>query len=380
LVSPPLSDAEYETKVDVLAYWYNDFGLKSTALASGRNGWVGHYDWRWNHSDCENLGTELKPYDPYNPALHPLLGYYRGDDPVVLDWICYWLQEYGIQQTAPFLGVGLDTAKWEDPACGYHWVYQLLNHTPNAKTMQFAFFMESSSYSANFERVKTSWWRTFDTFYFNEEYKDMVYCYEEEDKRYPVLMIWDEMSFLYSWDNSELVMDLYIEAAQAFQENGYDGVCIMANKSAMDFLLDEGAKADLAEKGVKWLACDYPSNALNEAADYPSKVDKFTKLTNDTHRLYGVATGLDSHPSHESGYYWNGSTAYDFGRWLSAAIDATLEDENRVKIVTCYNVSEWTEGGVSLIPTVANRFGYLDMIREFAVVKADDDLPPNIVE
>lgn len=373
LVSPPLSDAKYEAKVDVLAYWYNDFGLQSTALAGGRNGWLGNYDWRWNHTDCENLGTELKPYDPYNTMLHPLLGFYRGDDPVVLDWICYWLQEYGVEQTAPFLGVGLNPKNWEDPACSYHWVYQLLNHTPNAKTMEFAFFLESSSYSANFDRVKKSWWRTFDTFYFNDDYADMVYCYEEDDKRYPVVMLWDETSFMYSWEQPELLVDLYTQTAEAFQDNGYDGVCIMACTAIGDMLFTTDHMVALSEAGVKWFATDYPCNALNDGNDYPARVDRFTKLTEQPYRLYGVATGLDSHVSHDSQYYWEGSSAYDFGRWLQQAVDATLEDENRAKIITCYNVSEWTEGGVSLIPTVANRFGYLQQIREWAITPIVDD-------
>lgn len=372
LLSPPLSEAEYETKVDLLAYWYNDFGLKSTAIAQGRNGWLGNFDWRWNHSDCEDLGTELQPYDPYNAELHPLLGYYRGDDPVVLDWICYWLREYGIDQTAPFVGVGLNAKNWEDPACSYHWIYQLLENTPNAKGMDFAFFLESSSYSANFDRVKQSWWRTFDTFYFNKKYKDMVYCYEEDDKRYPVVMLWDETSFVYSWDDPSLMLELYLAAGEAFQDKGYDGVCIMANSSAAEIFLSEEQRIALAEAGVKWLACDYSGNALASASDYKGRVDAFYKLQ-QIDRVYGVATGLNSHVSNDAGYAWGGSNALDFGRWLSKAVKATLENEERAKIVTCYNVSEWTEGGHSLIPTVASRFSYLDAVKRKIVVGMEDE-------
>ncbi len=368
LVSPPLSSADYETKVDLLAYWYNDFGLQSTAIANGRNGWLGNYDWRWNHSDCLSLGTEQKPYDPYNADLHPLLGYYRGDDPVVLDWICYWLQEYGVAQTAPFVGNGLDTKKWEDPACSYHWVYQLLNHTPNAKTMQFAFFLESGSYQSDVERLKTSWWQTFNTFYFNKEYQDMVYCYEKDGKRYPVVLIWDETALLYSWGETKPIVDLYVEVAEAFKAKGYGGVCVMAASQALSYNASEEEKLQLAEKGVMWFACDYPSNATDKVDSYSGRVDSFKALREDN-RLYSVATGLHSHISHDSAWHCPGSSPFLFGEWLANVVEESqLAVETRPQIVTCYNVSEWTEGGPGLIPTLGNRFGYLEEVRDNIVI------------
>jgi len=68
--------------VEVIAHWYNDFGLEYTASSSNQaNGSYQWYDWSWNYSGTAD----------YDPSRHPLLGWYRGDDPNVLDWQCYWM-------------------------------------------------------------------------------------------------------------------------------------------------------------------------------------------------------------------------------------------------------------------------------------------------
>lgn len=372
LVSPPLSTATYQTRVDVLPYWYNDFGLQHTALANGKNGWTGWYDWRWNHHDCEELGTPQKPYDPYNPELHPLLGYYRGDDPVALDWICYWLQEYGLKQAAPFIGTSMNSEKWTDPSCGYHWIYQLLNHTPNAKQMKFAFYLQSSSYNASIESIEKSWWTTFNTFYFNEEYKDMVYCYTAKEKRYPVVLLWDELAMWSSAGSPESLITLYKKVAQAFKDHGYDGVCVIAHKAGFTDPSSASMRLDMSESGVVWLGADYAGNAIGLGDTYEKRVSSFLP-DNVTSRLYGVATGLHSHMAHDSEWECPGSTPDSFYQWMDQAVQATITDADRAQIVTCYNVSEWAEGGNSLIPTVGNRFGYLKAVRDAIVIQEETD-------
>ena len=367
LVSPPLSTAEFETYVDVLPYWYNDFGLQHTALADGKNGWTGWYDWRWNHHDCDQLGTDLKPYPAYNPELHPLLGYYRGDDPFALDWICYWLQEYGVKQAVPYIGSSLNSERWSDPSSTYHWIYQLLNHTPNAKQMDFAFYVPSSSYSTSITQLEKTWWTTFDTFYFNETYKDMVYCYEKDGKRYPVIVLWDELAVWSSASSPEKAVELYAKVAESFKDNGYDGVMIMAQHAGFTDSYGEQFRKTMAEKNVIWVGCEYAYNALGAGTTYPQRIDKFHDTLLDC-QLYAVATGMQSHVAHGSRWDCRGSTPEDFGRWMRLAIGATQKHKNRPPIITCYNVSEWGEGGNSLIPTVGNRFGYLEALRD-AIVK-----------
>ena len=78
---------------------------------------------------------------------------------------------------------------------------------------------------------------------------------------------------------------------------------------------------------------------------------------------------MESHVAHDSEYTCSGSTPTDFGRWMQLAVNATQLSKTRPQIVTCYNVSEWGEGGNSLLPTVGNRFGYLEAIKEAIVTK-----------
>jgi len=354
LVSPPLSKANYQTRVDVLPFWYNDFGLHTRfATPSGGIMW---YDWSWNH---HNAGG-----DGYDPTLHPLLGWYFGDEPVVLDWICYWLREYGMNQAALTAGGVSD-----DPAAGDYWVYQLLNNTPNAKEMGFAMWLGNRSYHETMETYREGWWKTFEAFYFNDQYKDQVYCYEEDGKRYAVIWTWDEKAIRYSLDkNNQGTMSntvtLYTEVAQAFQEAGYDGVCMMARYGCMP----AAQMATLAQAGVKWFGIAYPQNSAGTGATYDERISNFKTLERSD-VLYGVATGMNTHTPHPSDWNCPGNTPELFGDWVKKAVDATLADETRHKLITCYNVSEWAEGGPGLIPTVADRFGYLEAIRDNIVIQ-----------
>lgn len=88
IVSPPLSQSGRQTKVDVMAYWYNDFGLECTR--SARTGWIGWYYWSWNHHDENNMIATGLTREPYDSSRHPLLGFYLGDQPEVLDWQSYY--------------------------------------------------------------------------------------------------------------------------------------------------------------------------------------------------------------------------------------------------------------------------------------------------
>ena len=354
LASPPLSTANYKKRAEVLPYWYNDFGLHTRfATPSGGITW---YDWSWNHHSAGG--------DGYDPTLHPLLGWYFGDDPVVLDWICYWLREYGMDQAA-LTAAGID----EDPAGGHYWVYQLLHNTPNAKNMDFALWMTNRGYGETMETYREGWWGVFEAFYFDEQYKDQVYCYVEDGKRYGVIWLWDERGVRYSLDrNSQGSMhntaELYKQVAQAFQEHGYDGVCVMPRYGCMPAM----RVADMEQYGVKWFGVSYPQNSAGSGSTYAERVENF-KTVERSDVLYGVATGMNTHTPHPSNWNCPGNTPELFGKWLKKAVDATVSDDARTaKIITCYNVSEWAEGGPGLIPTVADRFGYLEAIRDAIVI------------
>ena len=43
------------------------------------------------------------------------------------------------------------------------------------------------------------------------------------------------------------------------------------------------------------------------------------------------------------------------------------------RLITCYNVAEWAEGGPGLQPNMQDRFGYLEAVRDVVVVKGGVD-------
>ena len=356
LVSPPLYSGKVSTKVDFLPYWYNDFGLESTRAAGGAYGWLGWYDWRWNHHGCEALGEN---YDPYDPTRHPLLGWYRGDDPVVLDWQCYWMRVYGINQVCLLCA---DLTGGEAATSRNHWAYELMNNTPNAKKMNFCAQVDYFGYqTTSLAAAKASWQKTLDTIYFKY---DNIYCVTKNGKKYPAIFIWDEQSIRYGMDmNSPSsfpnMRALYTWMADAFRSKGYDGVCIMARNPYLSGF--SSIIANLASKGVLWCSVAYPTNCLGNGSDYKTRVDNFVTLT-DVNAVYGVTTGMDTHTPHPSNWSCPGNTPTLFGELISRAVATTLANSNRLKLITCYNVAEWAEGGPGLQPTVGDGFKYLEAI------------------
>ena len=364
LVSPPLSTADYTTRVDVLPYWFNEFGL--TATLNDGAAWNGWYDWRWNHHDCVEKQGGTIGFDDYDPTRHPLLGWYRGDDPVVLDWICYWLQEYGMKQA---MLLGNITSTWEEKTDRNHWIYQLLNHVPNAKQMRFGFWVSSTRYNVTAEQLEASWKTLFDAFHFNEEYKDRVYAITKDKKDYPCLFIWDEKAVASGVGDSEELAAFYKRIADLFIEKGYGGVCIMARNTLTGGL---DWQAELAAQKVLWYRCGYSEGGgVIDRPTYKERVNSFIPYSDATF-MYGVATGHKSHTPHTSGWSESGYNPTDFGRWLKAILDAVDALPDAVRTVTCYNVSEWAEGGPGLVPTVADRFAYLEAIRNAIVVENDN--------
>ena len=296
----------------------------------------------------------------YDPIRHPLLGWYFGDDATVLDWQAYWLREYGMDQSV----LVADNIS-SDPKTESYWAYVLLNHAPNAKDMRFALQLVSSNYHTNYTEIKANWWDTFDQFYFNEAYKDQVYCYEQDGKKYPVVYILLEDAVRYCLSNKGNLVSLYKEVGQAFQDNGWDGVCIWARVPSLKN--DATYLADLDANGVKWVATDYPFNGTKRnTAGYSAMVDNFDASTVTENTLFGVATSLHS-KGHNSNWVCEGSTGAEFARWLKKAVSATNANANRMQTITCYNIAEWAEGGASLQPSVGDGFSYLQAVYDSIV-------------
>ena len=357
LVSPPISVADDHTIADVLPYWYNDFGCATKVLNPG-SGAIAWYDWSWNHHDCDG--------DPYDPSRHPLLGFYYGDDPVTLDWQCYWLREYGINQ-AVLLGMASDEAA--DPANGNHWIYQLLNNVPNARTMKFA-FQVGFSYGWTYAQWLEQFELLGETFYFNEKYKDMAYCYVEDNKRYAVITLYDMEAIRYCLEKASGYTTLpnskalFAEVSSMYKDHGYDGICVIARyPNAGAGTVSTTTIANMkSQDDVLFFYGEYGSNTSNGGSTYAERVDHYY-VPDCINFVPALCTSMHSNVAHSS--HWNcpGSTPALFQSWLGKVVNSIQTNSNCKKLITVYNIAEWAEGGPGLQPNMQDRFAYLDAVR-----------------
>ena len=370
LVPPPVLTKKPQTRVDFMVYWYNDFGLQAQIHKPW--GWKGWHYWTWNHHNCEERIPDSQPYDP---ARHPLLGFYYGDDPVVLDWQSYWLCKYGVSAAILLAGT---LEEWESEQGYDHWLYELFHHTPNFRNLRYVvtgtsrYLMEDDAETVGRE-IQKQWQALVDKIY---TCFDNYYVVEQDGKRYPVMSIWEENGLPTVFDpqggcaNTEKA---YRELAAAFRQAGFDGVAILCRNPIPAFNEPEKTEA-LRQEGLIRIPCTYVANYVSDRylsgeMTYPEVVDSFAPDAADP-TIIGVATSINSHTPHPSKWVCPGNTPADFGRWVSAAVEFLERHPERLQLITCYNLSEWAEGGSGLQPNVQDGFGYLEAVAE-AVCKTD---------
>ncbi len=374
LVSPPLFEGEYKTRVDFLPFWYNDFGLESKrAAAGGGKTW---YDWSWNfHSRVSDDKSVA-----YDPERQSLLGFYRGDDPVVLDWQCYWLKSYAAAG-AILYSANRDAAindGWENEANGHHWLYELFENTPNFKSFPYVLTFNAAYPSTDISSedrlklqatVRSVWGETIDGIYAKYNHP---YCVKKDGKRYAAIYIHEENAVVgtfdgyYGSDVSETVK-LYNDIADRFISLGYDGAAIFVRNNMTK---DDCIKAALkgSDKVLRF-DVEYSPKGIdtkNETATYGELVDSFT-FSSDKDVIPNVFTSRYTHDPHPAAWKTAGHTPVLFNRLLDNTIKKLYEN-GQEKIITCYNVSEWAEGGPGLVPNVGSGFGYLQAVKNAVVI------------
>ncbi len=348
LVSPPLSNVTYDTDVDFLPIFYNDFGLMRTL--TGQYGWTGWFYWSWNHQDnMETLDSQ-----GYDPQRHPLLGWYYGDDPVVLDWICYWLRQYGINQMIVLSTPNRDT--WEDPFDVGHWQYQLFNHVKNFDAMEYV--LEVASSAATQEEILNHW-------------KEVIRYYRDYPHYYTQTVDGKKLAVVYNWQENVLCSSLggSAEYAKFLKEvSDYardlldvDGILVMSRASS-SFTASE--TDDLNKSNVYHYAAGYEPNCIENQASlktYAEYVNNFNGDLANRNTVLAISTGMYSH-SHPSNWTVRGNTPELFEKWASKAASYLRNKTELLPVVTIYNISEWAEGGPGLQPNMQDDFGYLEAI------------------
>ncbi len=381
LMNPPLFNKTYTRKVkDVIAWWYNDFGLECTRTKS--TGWIGWYYWTWNHHNCQEKMASMAADggDPYDASRHPLLGFYKGDDPVVQDWITYWMLEYGIN-TVGLLSVtppySSENYTFEDPGHRDHWMYQWLENCPNSKNMKYLLCPEVywglDRSETDRERNATYILRMIDKTY--GQYPDNVYTVTYKGKEYPVIFFKEEGALLDTYDNAQQeavnTLAFYKRISDKCKSLGWPGVAIMASTSASIAYFDTFPEK-LEEMDVIRFYGRYGSTHTSEkAATMQEMVDRFKTTANNTfpNTVAGLMIAKETHSPHQSGFTVTGHSPQVLGSYLDKVLEAVAgNDIGLYDAISLHNVSEWAECGPGLIPNMQDRFAYLQTIKDKVVV------------
>lgn len=347
LMPPPLSTAEVATAVDVIAHWYNDGGLECRRAG---HGWIGWYYWTWAfHHSAE----------PYDPGRHPLLGFYRGDDPAVLDWQCYWLAEYGVKAVS-LCGASADFSQWQRPECEGHWLYQLFHRVPNFRRLRYVMWPKTPWVKAtpeNRRMVEAGWMQVIDEVYLKFP---NFYALEKAGERYPVLFVYEGEALRGVFDNYRGAVQTAAflgRVAGRFRAAGFGGVALFVRHATSDGVLDRGA---LARQGVLCFTAAYADD-YSRGGTYAERVAGYAPPAGKD-VIVNTCTARHSRAPHPSKWVCPGSAPTLFGQQMKKAV-AHVCTNGMPRIVTCYNVAEWAEGGESLQPNMRDRFGYLEALR-----------------
>ena len=358
LLPPPVSAAAPNASADVLAHWYNDFGLECVRAANGAIGSTVWYTWEWAHTNNAS---------GYEPRRHPALGWYRGDDATVLDWQCYWLREHGVKGVI-LQADALDTTTWAnatDVNRGY-WLYQLFKNVPNFQGLSYILGGPSSGDKAT---LKARW-----TSILNDvcDKHPNFYVVEVHGRRYPAIYLHD-MGTLRAgtFGGADTDLEAWLKTiADFFKVRGWDGVCVFSRYGG--YYTDAANYTRYADRlsvnGVVLIETDYGdfSGTYTNPATYSDYVDNFDQAYEAVkfRRVPNVMTARESKAPHPSGWTTTGSTPALFAKAMQKAVNAVSRNRTVPNIVTVYNVSEWAEGGPALQPNMQDGFGYLQAIRK----------------
>lgn len=361
LVRPPLSRVHPVRKADFLGFWYNDFGLECKRVHDW--GWLGWYYWSWNHHDAGG--------DGYDPARHPLPGFYRGDDPVVLDWQCYWLNEYGVAGVILYTASSLPKSRtgltdtWADPGDRNYWIQQLFTNVPNFRNLRYV-MTGCSPWTKDCPEedrmwVEKQWHDLIDKVYLT--YTN-AYTMEIDGKTYPVVYVHEEGAMRGVFDNyrgADGTVAFYLRMARYLQEHGYGGLAIFARHAISESMVDWDA---LRSSGIQHFTAFY-SKSHGTGPTYADRVATYSPPTSpDT--ILNVVTSCDTHTPHPSKWVCPGHSPQLFRQLLEKALQH-VETHDLPRVITCYNIAEWTEGGPGLQPNMQDRFGYLEAVRDVLV-------------
>ena len=356
--------------VDIMAYWYQDFGLDYTRQGNGINGGLTWYYWKWNLATNTGDGVTTVAY---NEDRRPLLGYYRGDDSNVMDWQCYWLAKYGctgtiIQQRSNTGEEGYPnlTSTWNQTNDVNHWMYKLFNDVPNFSALQYqlwGFTKFLADTSTNRKVYIDSWTDVIENIYL--KYSNFHYI-KKGNKIYPVMFLFEANSIRTTFGNNasdKEAKDFMIDMANLFVNAGYDGLALMCRNPTASFVGDGYLEAN----NVLYYDAEYSRiKSSGDIANYKGyAVDGLDFSAND--RIRGINNTVTSrqyvYPHPSVSFNTAGNTPDLFRQAVTKGINQ-ISASDAPNILSIYNVSEWAEGGAALQPNIQDGFAYMEALSD----------------
>jgi hypothetical protein len=423
---PPESAPRVSTAaVQVIAQWWSRFGTPwlqergqcasydpcdhhpckdEQGRTMGRFGPV-DYTWEWNHENADRVdrevtcGTGSNAYTravrdepetgltvdypmPYQAKRHPMLGWYRDNDPIILDWISYWLKAYGV-----------DAVLINSPAplVRTNWVKVLFEDAPNFSNINFAKWMPwrlrgaavpayadcpDSTTTAPGQRgcygqaLLREWKAQLDETYFDPKHSRHVFIVNKRDdrgveKRYPLVAVWkgnelrrNMASIRYEcrfgerspWKNGMCLRPCVVgdedfgrcglyetryffrKVAELFRAKGYDGVAIAVqnlqprNRLGLEYYPWKELENDAGVLYVDGLYMGTENNVVDKSRAPRYSYDAFRRFAVEqydqivrAHTLITVPTDLEKRQPHRSSTRAiSGSSPEGFWCWLDA--------------------------------------------------------------
>ncbi len=374
----PLYSGPKQDHTQVLAYWYQDFGLEATRAAAGAIGSTSWYYWSWLFHGAAGDGHQAER--------HPWLGYYRGDDPHVLDWQCYWLNEAGVSGVIPQTRgngakYGAIRANWANPADENHWMYQLFNNAPNFKQLTYVLWAWSGG---NTTADKPAIEASFDELIaIYQQFPNFAFV-KKNGGIYPIVFAFEGDFWRGAYDNyvgQTNTRTFLIAQANKFKAAGFSGFAVLARNSSGALVGDRTLEAG----GVLYLDGEYSvtnytpalNGGLPAAVDYEDlAIGAGTRPDGATfpyrYVVPNIMTSRKSHSAHPSTFNHPGSTPALF-ELMCRNVLRRMSQNGNPRILTVYNVSEWAEGGPALQPNMRDGKGYLAALKN-ALASAPTEL------
>lgn len=363
LEEAPYAKPFNQSDIDIIAHWYNDFGLQSTALAPNQeNGNYLWYDWRWNFPI--NATQPISPGYTYDEAREPLFGFYPGDNRRVLDWICYWLIESGVN-VVYLTNEFKDITDWALTSSVDHWKYVLFNQVKNFKSLRYIVDVFGDTHDSDECDAAASKAISVMSNYGN------LYSYRVNDKNYAVLGIWDSNELRGAYDNynghTNTVAKLN-SVADSIIALGYDGV-IYLTRALNTTQFADYIGLDKQDSKFIMLECQYSGIYQDQTTDFNNSYAQYANTVafpTTKYTIPNICTARKTQAPHPSTFDLQGSTPADFATLVTRVVNHIYRN-NLPHMFTVYNVSEWAEGGAGLIPNKKYGFGYLDALRSGVV-------------